>query len=1539
MKKHILLYTDDPGLGGVAQYNHSLLCGLVQLGYQITCIQSEYNTPLIEVREKLGIKHIWLDFDTLNDEERKITDTASSQRILSEIKPDLIIFSDSWALANLGAKQVAIQYNIPFIAIVGLVGVYPGGLPNASLKLMSEVYYYAKAVIAVSENNLNLLHQGYGLPKNKGEVIYYGRPKEYFTFQNKTTQNNLRQQLDIPKDAIVCLTLARYDKIKGYDFQLAAIEQLKLTKIWEKLYFIWLGSGSLETELKEKINQQKLTDKIKLLGQRFDIPDLLDISDIFILPSLLEGMPLAIMEAMAKGLPVIASAVSGIPEELGNTGQLIADPKVEPETAINQLVETIKLWASNEDLRQTIGQNCQQRASALFTEERMINQTKDVIERALLPVGDYVSHKLQFIKPDAAFPNMIVGNTNTCGWQYLRREIPHNWYVDKRHPYIGFLSRDEASILYNNALQFAGKRALEIGCWLGWSACHLALAGVELDVIDPVLENPDFYTSVSNSLQDAGVIDHVNLIPGYSPDKVHEIVQENQRKWSLIFIDGNHDAPYPLNDAITCEPYAEEDAMILFHDLSSPDVAEGLNYFRSKGWNTLIYQTMQIMGVAWRGNVQPITHIPDPNINWQLPSYLHSYQVSGLPNDHNKKALIFFPHNPYPAKTGAHQRCLSLIKALQAWGYNITLCGWNIITDHHYPQDTAALKAIESALNVKVLVYQGTAEDYQFIQTIQLQNNSDPFAIYTPPGLKQFFEQIFDQISPQLVVINYALWGELINNKKFKKAVTVLEAHDLFTLNTQMQNSLQNYLSSPPYHPDHIDLELVKENFYSKQNLQPALREYQIFDQYDYTLVMSPQEASQIANHTQNTQIIYLPMTYAPVNVSNTYQEKPIFAVGPNRFNIQGYLYFTKQVLPKILAIIPDFKLEVIGMICEELAAVNGIQLSGFVPDLTTIYTHSSFAICPLIGGTGQQVKIVEAMAHGLPVIALRNVAETSPIEHGVNGFIANNADEFAEYTIQLWQDRELCERLGIAARKTIADKFSPQVIKDKLAIVINASDLKSSILLQLPSRCQPQIIIDAVFFQLYKTGIARVWKSLLEQWANTEFANHIIVLDRANTAPKINGIRYRTIPFYNVHNLEEDRQMLQEICNEEGADLLISTYYTIPINTPSVLMVHDMIPEIFEADLNHPNWRGKTEAINYASHYICVSENSAKDLQKFYPQILNSNITIAHNGVSDCFQTATIAEIQQFQYSYGINKPYFLLGGLGGYKNAILFLQAFAQLSNKHSFDIVATGAGNQLPSEWRQYTAGCTFHGLQLSDAELRLAYAGAVALVYPSQYEGFGMPVAEAMACGCPVITTPNASLPEVGGEAVIYVKDDDIEGMANALCEVQKPSLRRNLISAGLTQAQKFSWSKMADIISEVLINQTLESLPFNLREINLIMFPDWTQSEDDLYGQLGEIIKAIATDSHADKTTLLIDVSNTDAETADLILSSIAMNLMMEDEIDITERMQISLIEEISEKQLQKLLPHLHSRIVLAVENQQAITRFQAEKLPALEIGD
>jgi predicted O-linked N-acetylglucosamine transferase (SPINDLY family)/predicted O-methyltransferase YrrM len=481
-----------------------------------------------------------------------------------------------------------------------------------------------------------------------------------------------------------------------------------------------------------------------------------------------------------------------------------------------------------------------------------------------------------------------------------------------------------------------------------------------------------------------------------------------------------------------------------------------------------------------------------------------------------------------------------------------------------------------------------------------------------------------------------------------------------------------------------------------------------------------------------------------------------------------------------------------------------------------------------------------------------------------------------------------------------------------------------------------PIILVDGVFFQLYQTGIARVWKSLLEEWVNSGFAKHIIVLDRAGTAPKIPGIRYRTVERYDYKNTNLDRNILQQICDQEGVDLFISSYYTTPTTTPCVFMAYDMIPEVMGWDMNNPMWQEKHQGIQHASAYIAISEHTAHDLTNCFSDISKESVTVAYCGVSSTFSPADSQEINAFKDKYGITKPYFLsVGGGSGYKNGVLFFKAFSQLANSYGFDIICTGSSGLLVAEFRAYTSGSTVQMLQLSDEELAIAYSGAMALVYPSKYEGFGMPVIEAMACGCPVITCANASIPEVAGEAAIYINDDDVNGLANALCEVQKPSVRKSLITAGLAQAQKFSWSKMATIVSSALIDATLLNL--NLKEINLIIFPDWSQPEELISLELERAIKTLATHPESEKTTLLIDTSDIAVEDAELFLSSVTMNLLMQEYLDITEGLEISLVGDLADIQWEALLSRINARIIVEHENQQALMQAKAENLAFYEI--
>jgi glycosyltransferase involved in cell wall biosynthesis len=267
------------------------------------------------------------------------------------------------------------------------------------------------------------------------------------------------------------------------------------------------------------------------------------------------------------------------------------------------------------------------------------------------PLRDYVSPGLEVVRPDACFPHMRPGDSLHHPWKYLRRDVPHLWYADDRFPLMGFLNRDEATLLHNIALQFAGKRALEIGSWLGWSTAHLALAGVTVDVIDPAHDDPSFRTIVEQSLACCGVSDRVNLTNGRSPERIAEL----GGKWSLFFIDGDHESPGPVRDALACLPFANDDCAFVFHDLAAPAVAAGLRVLAEKGFHIVVYQTAQIMAMAWRGDVTPIAHVPDPDVAWQVPAHLTGLPISGVdfkaPTRSSYRRLSESsptPHSPLP---------------------------------------------------------------------------------------------------------------------------------------------------------------------------------------------------------------------------------------------------------------------------------------------------------------------------------------------------------------------------------------------------------------------------------------------------------------------------------------------------------------------------------------------------------------------------------------------------------------------------------------------------------------------------------------------------------------------------------------------------------------------------------------------------------------------------------------------------------------------------------------------------------------------------
>jgi len=374
-RARVLVFTDDPDSGGVAQYNHSLMVGLTMAGCDVGCAQSKSDNPLVEAQRGIGIRHHWIPYDTKNEFARTLDDVATARTIFTAAKPDLIVFSDCCPVSNMAARDAAIQAGIPYVVVVGFVGAYLADRFKSVLGRLALQYSRARAVVAVSKENLELLHNRFGLPAQAGQVIHYGRPERYFAPRDEAVRSRLRAELNLPANAVVCFTAARLASVKGYLYQIVAAKKLVAQARNEHLHFVWAGEGDQRGAIEEAIVSSGLTGRVHLLGHRWDVSDWYDAADIFVLPSDLEGMPLAIMEAMAKGLPVVATAVSGIPEELGTTGQLLPPAGQNPAALIDQLVQTLTSWTADPQLRRAVGEAGRLRADRMFRESRMIEAT------------------------------------------------------------------------------------------------------------------------------------------------------------------------------------------------------------------------------------------------------------------------------------------------------------------------------------------------------------------------------------------------------------------------------------------------------------------------------------------------------------------------------------------------------------------------------------------------------------------------------------------------------------------------------------------------------------------------------------------------------------------------------------------------------------------------------------------------------------------------------------------------------------------------------------------------------------------------------------------------------------------------------------------------------------------------------------------------------------------------------------------------------------------------------------------------------------
>lgn len=272
----------------------------------------------------------------------------------------------------------------------------------------------------------------------------------------------------------------------------------------------------------------------------------------------------------------------------------------------------------------------------------------------------------------------------------------------------------------------------------------------------------------------------------------------------------------------------------------------------------------------------------------------------------------------------------------------------------------------------------------------------------------------------------------------------------------------------------------------------------------------------------------------------------------------------------------------------------------------------------------------------------------------------------------------------------------------------------------------------------------------------------------------------------------------VKEKLNKEPVDVFIPTYYDPYFldqlgNIPFVLTVYDMIhelfPQYFGGDLFiAPN---KKLLMEKATKIIAISNSTKNDILQIYPHINPDKIEVVYIAHALIPETDVAVELPEYYILF--------IGNRSLYKNFNFFIEAVTPLLKKSPDLYIMCAGGNAFDEQELQLLEKLQIVNQVIQrnfeDPELGAYYKNAKCFVFPSQYEGFGIPVLEAMACGCPVVLAHHSSLPEVAGEAGVYFNLNDAKDLqAKITLLLEDETERQSYVSKGLDRSKLFNWNK-------------------------------------------------------------------------------------------------------------------------------------------------
>jgi len=596
----------------------------------------------------------------------------------------------------------------------------------------------------------------------------------------------------------------------------------------------------------------------------------------------------------------------------------------------------------------------------------------------------------------------------------------------------------------------------------------------------------------------------------------------------------------------------------------------------------------------------------------------------------------------------------------------------------------------------------------------------------------------------------------------------------------------------------------IVKSWWKKKYLNRQAKRYFYFEKeyskkFDLIITLSPDDAAWIQKnyHPRRVAVVPIPVDtqyFIPPARDITMANRIVFTGHMSHPpNIDAAIFFAKDILPRIRKIIPQAEFYIVGKsptaAVLALAHLPGVQVTGTVPDTRAFLAEASVVVVPLRFGSGVRNKILEAWGMQKCIVSTTLGAEGLAYHDGLHLKIADDADTMAAAVIQALRDPSYRHQLSLQGREIAIQQHHPQRIGQHYFQEINHAVQEKW------QQCAPlRIAIDLRWMVPgLAGGIEHVARSFINELMKLQHTHHYILLLNPKCKADFATLQHPSIRLLYHHptvKLKKYTQLLlgkmlstlrvEHLQTREILDLRMAhglqcdMVYSIPgYSRPefyaltNILTIHDIQHEFFpHFFLEHELEERKrifSDSIQHATHITAVSE--------FTRQTLITQLNVAPDKVTTILQAADPyftaeknPEDHRLLANYGLSPDNYLFfpAHTWHHKNHQAAIHALAILHKKYRIKIqlVCTGGKREAQTSIEQ-----TIQTLGLSEQVHFLGYVprhvipalyrSAIALVYPSLFEGFGLPVLEAMQSGCPVICSHTTSLPEIAGQAALFV----------------------------------------------------------------------------------------------------------------------------------------------------------------------------------------